>query len=89
LSDPVAVTPSAGPRPKYKRKLANFLLDKQLQLRYTIIVTLLSGLIAGALGFLIFQQQAKSTESIEHDLQVLMSDSASDQQDVRNITSDY
>jgi hypothetical protein len=89
LSDPVAVTPSAGPRPKYKRKLANFLLDKKLQLRYVIVITLLSGMIAGALGVLIFDQQRRSTQSIEHDLEVLMSNTASDQQDVKNITGEY
>jgi hypothetical protein len=56
----VIVTPSAGPRPNYKRKLANFLLDKKLQLRYVIVITLLSGMIAGALGVLIFDQQRQS-----------------------------
>lgn len=89
MSDPTAATPSAGPRPKYKRKLSNFLLDKKLQLRYVIVVTLLSGMIAGALGTLIFQQQSESTESIERDLEVLMAGGNADSADVQNITSDY
>ncbi len=30
-----------GGRPKYKRKLSNYLLDKKLQLRYVLLVTIL------------------------------------------------
>jgi predicted transcriptional regulator len=82
LSDPTAI---GAVRPKYKRKLSNYLLDKKLQLRYVIVVTLLSGIIAGVLGFMIFDQQRKSTESIEEDLQELVNDT----EDVQNITGDY
>lgn len=60
-----------GPRPKYKRKLSNYLLDKKLQLRYVLLVTILSGVIAGALGYLIYQQKRAASESIEKDLQAL------------------
>ncbi len=87
MSDPTAATPAAaGPRPKYKRKLSNYLLDKKLQLRYVLVVTLLSGLIAGSLGYMIYQQQAKSTQSIEDDLTEL---AGGDDRDVRSITGDY
>ncbi|MEO8705792.1 MAG: hypothetical protein ABI867_37525 [Kofleriaceae bacterium] len=90
MSDPTAATPTraappSGPRPKYKRKLSNYLLDKKLQLRYVIVVTLLSGIIAGVLGFMIFDQQRQSTESIESDLQELVNNT----EDVQNITGDY
>lgn len=86
MSDPTAATPSpAGPRPRYKRKLSNFLLDKKLQLRYIVVITLLSGLIAGALGALIFDQRRRSTQSIEQDLQELVQD----KQEVQSITGDY
>lgn len=75
MSDPIATTAtSATPsgRPKRpKRKLANYLLDKKLQLRYVLVVTVLSGLIAGALGFMIYQQRRAASESIERDLQAL------------------
>jgi len=71
LSDPTAATATATPRPKYKRKLSNYLLDKKLQLRYVLVVTMLSGLIAGALGFMIYQQRRAASESIERDLQAL------------------
>jgi hypothetical protein len=72
LSD-IATTaaPGGGPRPKYKRKLSNYLLDKKLQLRYVLLVTILSGVIAGALGYLIYQQKRAASESIEKDLQAL------------------
>lgn len=46
-----------GGRPKYHRRLSNYLLDKQLQLRYVIVVTLVSIVIAGTLGYLIYQQE--------------------------------
>jgi methyl-accepting chemotaxis protein len=72
LSDPTAATGApSSPRPKYKRKLSNYLLDKKLQLRYILVVTILSGMIAGALGFMIYQQRRAASESIEKDLQVL------------------
>jgi hypothetical protein len=81
LSDPTAATPGlppTAPRPKYKRKLSNYLLDKQLQLRYILVVTLLSGLIAGSLGFLIYQQNRQASESIEKDLDALVQKSSQD-----------
>ena len=69
MSDPTAATgaktsPSA-PRPRYKRKLSNYLLDKKLQLRYVLVVTILSGVIAGAHGFMIYPQRRAASESIE------------------------
>jgi hypothetical protein len=81
LSDPTAATPGlppTAPRPKYKRRLSNYLLDKKLQLRYVLVVTILSGVIAGALGFLIYQQNRAASESIEEDLKVLMQKSSAD-----------
>ncbi|MBV8762797.1 MAG: hypothetical protein JO257_36265 [Deltaproteobacteria bacterium] len=53
-----------GGRPPYKRKLANYLLDKGLQLRYVLFVTILSGVIAGALGYLIYHQSATASDSL-------------------------
>lgn len=81
MSDPTAATPGlppTAPRPKYKRRLSNYLLDKKLQLRYVLVVTILSGVIAGALGFLIYQQNRAASESIEEDLKVLMQKSSQD-----------
>ncbi|HSN26857.1 MAG TPA: hypothetical protein VLT45_11240, partial [Kofleriaceae bacterium] len=53
-----------GGRPPYKRKLSNYLLDKRLQLRYVLFVTILSGIIAGALGYLIYHQSATASDSL-------------------------
>ncbi len=60
-----------GPRTKHKRRLSNYLLDKKLQLRYVLLVTLLSGVIAASLGYLIYQQRHAASASIEADLMAL------------------
>ena len=80
MSDPTAATPGlpTAPRPKYRRRFSNYLLDKKLQLRYVLVVTLLSGVIAGSLGFLIYQQNRAASQSIEEDLKVLMQKSSQD-----------
>lgn len=93
MSDPTAATglPApgpAGPRTPYKRKLTNYLLDKKLQLRYVLVVTLLSGLIAGALGFMIFQQERASSASIERDLQELTQRDSSQDKFQAEVASD-
>ena len=62
---------AAPPRPRYKRRLSNYLLDAKLQLRYVLMVTILSGLIAGSLGYLIYQQRHTASQSIEADLMAL------------------
>jgi methyl-accepting chemotaxis protein len=83
LSDPSALGPGASQR--YKRKLSNYLIDKKLQLRYILVVTLLSGVIAGALGFMIYDQRHQSTMSIESDLEELVQNA----DDIKAITGDY
>ena len=50
------------PRTPYKRKMSNYLLDKKLQLRYVLLVTILSGIISGSLGYLIYQQRHSASE---------------------------
>jgi len=79
LSDPTAATglPSSSPRPK--RKLSNYMLDKSLQLRYVLFVSILSAVIAGALGYMIYDQRRTASESIERDLQALTQADASHQ----------
>ena len=81
MSDPTAATgvPPGGnakpaPRPRYKRKLSNYLLDKKLQLRYVLLVTILSGVISGSLGYLIYQQRHAASSAIEGDLAALTQD---------------
>jgi hypothetical protein len=73
-------TPKAGgpvKKPVYKRRLSNYLLDKRLQLRYVLLVTILSGVISGSLGYLIYQQRHAASESIERDLAALTQDDQS------------
>ena len=86
MSDPTAAT--SAPRPIYRRKLSNYLLDKKLQLRYVLIVTILSGVIAGALGFMIYQQRRAASESIEKDLAALTQKDTSQDQFQEQIASD-
>jgi methyl-accepting chemotaxis protein len=64
-------------RAVYKRRLSNYLLDKRLQLRYILLVTILSGVISGSLGYLIYQQRHAASESIERDLAALTQDDQS------------
>jgi hypothetical protein len=65
---PTEQPPPVKKPPVYKRKLSNYLLDKRLQLRYVLFVTVLSAIIAGALGYLIYVQRHSASSSIESDL---------------------
>lgn len=90
MSDPTAATVPAGPsgpRVRHKRKLSNYLLDKKLQLRYVLLVTILSGVIAGALGYLIYQQERAASESIEKDLQALTQADSSQEEFQEHVAS--
>ena len=55
---------SAPSGPPYKRKFSNFLINKQLQLRYILVVVCVSSVIATALGFLIYQQSAAASAEL-------------------------
>jgi nitrogen fixation/metabolism regulation signal transduction histidine kinase len=72
---------------KYQRKLSNYLLDKNLQLRYILLVTILSALIAGALGYMIYDQRRTASESIERDLQALTQADSSRQEFEEHVAS--
>jgi methyl-accepting chemotaxis protein len=81
LSDPTAATGlQPAPPSKHQRKLSNYLLDKSLQLRYILLVTILSAMISGALGYMIYDQRRTASESIERDLQALTQADASHQE---------
>jgi methyl-accepting chemotaxis protein len=67
----------SGKPPKHKRRLSNYLIDKSLQLRYILLVTILSGMIAGSLGYLIFEQRHAASQSLESDLAELTQNDAS------------
>jgi methyl-accepting chemotaxis protein len=89
LSDPTAATglPPAS-HVRHQRKLSNYLLDKSLQLRYVLFVTILSAVIAGALGYMIYDQRRTASESIERDLKVLTSHQDLQQQVASGLESD-
>jgi hypothetical protein len=50
--------------PQHRRRFRNYLLDKSLQLRYVALVTALSALIAGGLGFLIWRQETYASDKV-------------------------
>ena len=54
---------SAISRP-YRRRLSNYLLNKRLQLRYVGIVMILSAVLSGTLGYLIWQQESQASSQI-------------------------
>jgi hypothetical protein len=54
---------SAISRP-YRRRLSNYLLNKRLQLRYVGFVTILSAVLSGTLGYLIWQQEHQASSQI-------------------------
>lgn len=68
---PGVPAPGAAPRSKHKRKIANYLLDKRLQLRYVILVSLMSAAISGTLGYLIYNQMHQASEEVAASLAAL------------------
>ncbi len=82
---------SGPPRPRtpYKRKLSNYLLDKKLQLRYILLVTVLSGVISGSLGYLIYQQRHAASAAIEGDLAALTADDKTYKELQEVVAADY
>jgi len=70
-----APAPSGGGR--RHRRIQNYLLDKSLQLRYVLAVTLVSALIAGSLGYLIYQQEHRASDKLEQGLKELAGNDAS------------
>jgi hypothetical protein len=59
-----APTAPAAPSPKFKRSLRNYLLDKSLQLRYVLFVSILSALLTGGLGYFVYYQANYATSKI-------------------------
>ncbi|HTJ46356.1 MAG TPA: hypothetical protein VL463_29830 [Kofleriaceae bacterium] len=57
-------TPPPPAKRAYKRRWSNYLLDKKLQLRYVLLVTILSALISGSLGYLVYQQEHRASDDI-------------------------
>ena len=68
---PGAPAPGAAPRAKHKRRIKNYLLDKRLQLRYVLLVSLMSAAISGTLGYLIYNQMHQASEEVAASLAAL------------------
>lgn len=64
---------SAAGKP-YKRRMRNYLLDKSMQLRYVAFVTVLSAIICGALGYMIYRQEHQASSQILETLDTLGDD---------------
>lgn len=77
-----------GPRVKHKRRLSNYLLDKKMQLRYVAAVTLVSLAIAGALGWLIYEQEHRASADLVAGLADLTGDDASLREYQRDTAAD-
>jgi hypothetical protein len=72
LSDAPATKPAAPAAPtRHKRKLSNYLIDKKLQLRYVVAVTIISAVIATCLGTLIYKLRHTASDKINADLTAL------------------
>lgn len=69
------LTADSGPvtRP-YRRRLSNYLLNKRLQLRYVGFVTILSAILSGTLGYLIWQQEHLASDQILASVDTLCED---------------
>lgn len=49
---------------RHKRHLRNYLIDKKLQLRYVLFVTVLAAVVAGVLGYLLVKQETRASSMI-------------------------
>lgn len=74
---PGDVPSSGGPPPaprgggRKHRRISNYLLDKGLQLRYVLAVTVVSALIAASLGYLIYRQEHRASDDLVQGLEEL------------------
>ncbi|HTE55340.1 MAG TPA: hypothetical protein VK698_31015 [Kofleriaceae bacterium] len=71
----------------YKRKLSNYMLDKSVQLRYVVLVSALSAVIAGALGYLIWRQEADASAHVMEAFDSLAIDDAELREEILNRTT--
>lgn len=76
-ANPPQPPPAPAAQPVHRRRLANYLLNKRLQLRYVVVVTLLSTVICGVLGTLIYRQEQQASSVLEQDLKSLTDGDAS------------
>jgi nitrogen fixation/metabolism regulation signal transduction histidine kinase len=58
----------------YKRHIRNYLLDRKLQLRYTLMMVVLSSVLTAGLGYFWYTQMRTTSKTIEVRALVTMSD---------------
>lgn len=56
--------PATGDTQRHKRHLRNYIIDRNLQLRYIAVVSVLSAVIVAALGYLVYDQSTSATKKI-------------------------
>jgi len=49
----------------HRRSIRNYLLDSKLQLRYTLVMVLISSLLVGGLGYIWYSQMRETSKSVE------------------------
>lgn len=69
MAEPTRAEAGTGAGPatttgRSQRRLSNYLLDKSLQLRYALVITVISGAVAAGFGYLIYLQEERATEAI-------------------------
>lgn len=50
---------------RHKRRIRNYLLDSKLQLRYTLIMVLISSALTGVLGYIWYRQMRETSKTVE------------------------
>src|SRR5262245_31258973 len=56
---------SAPPTGRHQRRLRNYLLNRHLQLRFTLIMVAISGLLTGSLGWVIMSKAHEASRVVE------------------------
>lgn len=59
------LTPAAGSRPKHQRHLRNYLLNRELQLRFTLIIVVISAVLTGALGWVVMSKAHEASRVVQ------------------------
>lgn len=52
---------AAGPRPKYKRSIKNYLIDSRFQLKYTAMIISVALVISGVMGVFLYRTSSQVT----------------------------
>jgi nitrogen fixation/metabolism regulation signal transduction histidine kinase len=49
----------------HRRSIRNYLLDSKLQLRYTLVMVMISSMLVGGLGYIWYSQMRETSKSVE------------------------